>query len=613
MDLRKVRLTKLDLAPIRSAALVMGVALLLALMVGCAGGDVGTPQTAQQPAAAAQPAPAAPAMDPEQPAQPAPAQMPAVPAPPRPVSMEEPNYGGIMLLVHQEDPPVGWDRMRAATSRIGRVAGTIYNMGNLLKNCRDDVYRVCPGVAESWEPNSDFTQWTFKIRDNMLWHDGTPLTAEDAKFWVDLAAFGVESQGNTRAPAHYHGILGDPEKVEVLSGNRLRITLPRPTPLYPESLSNPRYSFQHPKHLMQPRIAAGEVGVAPIDVGLVGHGPFTFLSYDKGIRIQVRRFADYWEQDDKGRELPFLDGIDFAIIKDTAAMDAAFRTRKVDGGSHTGGGYLDRERRSLITKSLGDDVWFAELYNNAGGFAFNILKEGPWQDVRVRQAMSLWIDRDAGIALGSEVSDFYSPIFPPGSPLVHPGFKNWPGWSAATKAADRAEAKRLLGEAGYPNGFSMNIVCAQKGGPESCLYYQDQMRSLGIDMKVEFLDNASWAAAFTSLDHDSIGRGGSSGSTTPEGTEKDLTTYSVSSTSTAKHEDQKIVAFYEQLRTASNFDERASIWHDLSEYYLRDQVYTVVCCGIIQVIPYRTYVKGYEVPTFDAHNSVDYAKTWLDK
>jgi peptide/nickel transport system substrate-binding protein len=529
------------------------------------------------------------------------------------MSTDDPIYGGIIILTHQEDPPVGWDRMRAATSRIGRVAGSMFGMGNLVKNCREDVYTVCPGVAESWETNSDFTEWTFKIKDNMLWHDGTPATAEDAKFWVDLAAFGARNGDKVRAPAHYHGVLGDPKKVEVLSGNRLRITLPKGAPLYPEAISNPRYSFQHPKHLMEPFIKAGEVGVAPIDVGLVGLGPFTFKSYDKGSRIQVRRFDRYWEKDDAGRQLPFLDGIDFAIIKDKAAMDAAFRTRKVDGGSHTGGGYLDRERRQLIVKTLGDKVWFAELYNNAGGFAFNTLKEGPWQDVRVRKAMSLWIDRDAGIALGSEVSDFYSPIFPPGSPFTNPGYEKWPGWNPATKAVDRAEAKRLMAEAGYASGFQMAIVCAQKGGPENCLYYQEQLRGLGIDMEIQMLDNASWAAAFTSLDYDVIGRGGSSGSTSPEGTEKDLTRYSISSTSTAKHEDQKVAAFYDQLRGASDVQQRISIWRDLAEYYLKDQVYSVICCGTIQVIPYRTYVKGYQVPTFDAHNSVDYATTWMDK
>jgi len=557
-----------------------------------------------------QPQPAAPAADPL-----APKESPGVATLlPRPAVVStgvEPRYGGILIKLQDADPPAGWDRMRTSTSRIGNVSSSIFGDGNIVKSCRHDTYAICPGLAESWEANDDFTQWTFKIRDNVKWHDGQPLTADDASFWINLAAFGVEKGGKLRAPAFYAAYFGDPTSIDVLPGNRVRITIPNGAPLYLDVIRNPRLQFQHAKHLFQPKIDAGEVGVAPIDVGLVGTGPFKLVKFTKGSRVTVTRNEEYFEKDAQGRQLPFLDGIEYAIVRDSAAMDAAFRVGQVDAGAHRGAGYLTRERHAAYMKTLGDKVRFAQVYGPNNGLGWNVLKEGPWQDVRVRQAVGLWMDKSVAPQLVNRGFGYLSPILPPDSPFNPPGWRDWPGFNMKNLEKDRVEAKRLLAAAGYADGFDMNMMCRSRT-PEACQYYEDQLRTLGIRVELKMLDDAGWAEGRVSLDYDAQHKG-LTGSASPEGSMPEFNAYSESTYGAAKHEDAKVISLYGKLQSARGFDERAKIWHELIRYYLVDQAYVNFCCGSVYVIPYRVHVMGYTDPKYDAHHNLDYAETWLDR
>src|SRR4029077_20989361 len=106
-----------------------------------------------------------------------------------------------------------------------------------------------------------------------------------------------------------------------------------PDAFYLESLGLQRIQIFQPKHLFEPAIAAGDVNVAPSQLGYVGTGPFKFKSYEPGVAIELTRFDKYWEKDAEGRSLPYLDGIIFNIIKSPAAMNDAFRTGQLDLGA----------------------------------------------------------------------------------------------------------------------------------------------------------------------------------------------------------------------------------------------------------------------------------------
>jgi hypothetical protein len=119
--------------------------------------------------------------------------------------------------------------------------------------------------------------------------------------------------------------------------------------------------------------------------------------YEPGSLVRVRRNNDYWERDLEGGHLPYLDRIDYVIMEDPFAMDLAFRTGRLDGGARGLGHYLTTERKEGYVRDLGDDVFFMHMDGGNFRLAFNVLKPGPWQDVRVRRAIALWIDKRAAI------------------------------------------------------------------------------------------------------------------------------------------------------------------------------------------------------------------------
>jgi peptide/nickel transport system substrate-binding protein len=501
------------------------------------------------------------------------------------------------------------------TILLHQAIGPLFGDGNLVKACREEIYKVCPGLAESWEPNSDFTQWTFKIRDNVLWHDGKPYTAEDAKFWVDLAYNGAKSAGKTRVPAFFRATFGDLKNVEVLPGNRLRLTLGTPNRLYLEGFINPRIKGGgYPSHLMQPLIDQGQVDVAPLDIKAVGVGPFKYLDYQKGSRLRVQRFDGYWEKDKDGNRMPYLDSIDYALIRDGSAMDAAFRTSQLDSGSHgAGSDFLGRARQAGYKRDLGDKINFVLI--NSGrcfGPGFNMLKPGPWQDVRVRQAASLWFDRKG---FGDAVYDGFAytcTLLAPTNPFTIPDFATWPGWNEKTREADRAEAKRLMAAAGYPNGgFSMGILTRGLWTRQG-EYIIAQFAGLGIDVKLQITDEAGWARGRLSKDYD-LDMISHTGAPYPEPTEYSFGVYSFSNAAIPKHEDPKVKQLYSQLVAAATPEQRVTLWRQLENYLVREQAYFVPGTGDIVVVPFRSYVKGFVVPGEGPHNNTDYAPVWLEK
>ena len=367
---------------------------------------------------------------------------------------ETPKRGGVLTLANRGDPPAAFDTMRTSSIALHHVGGAIFGPGNLVRRCRENMYLVCPDLASNWVANPGFTEWEFTIRPNVTWHDGEPFTAEDVQFWYGLAADGWVSDGAfVRAPAYFRGDLGDIESVEVLEFNRVRVTLAEPNPHYLTVLANPRLRIAHPKHLMAPLLEDGEYSVAPLDVGAVGTGPFKLDRYEAGSLVRVVRNDDYWERG-AGGNLPYLDGIDYVVMPNPTAMDAAFRTGRIDGGARGEGHYLTQERKAAIDSQLGpDEVFYGEMQGGMFRLGFNVLREGPWQDPDVRQAISLWIDRETAIPTVLGGFGYISPTFSPANPFTSADFTTWQRFNRGALEERRAEAVALMAEAGQSDGF----------------------------------------------------------------------------------------------------------------------------------------------------------------
>lgn len=533
---------------------------------------------------------------------------PAPGATPEATTAEQPRSGGILRLGNRGDPPAGFDPMRTSSIALHHAAGSLFGPGNLVMRCRENMYLACPYLATTWFPNQDFTEWTFNVRPGVTWHDGTPFTAADARFWLELAFFGATVGEATRAPAYFRGNLGEITSVEA-RGSQLFVRLAQPTARFPEMLLDPRMKIAHPEHLMRPRIEAGDVGVSPLDVGLVGVGPFRLERWEPGGVLQVRRHEGYFERDGRGGALPYLDGIDFIVTPDPVAMDLALRTGRLDGGARGEGHYLSVEREEVLRRALGDDV---QLVRIGGGFfrlAFNVLREGPWQDVRVRRAIALWLDSEAALvgALGGQ--GYYRMEDWPGLRFDPRPFMLWPRFTVERLPSARSEALRLLEEAGHADGFTMGYLC-RSIHMLRCEYLQDQLAGLGVRLELTVVDEADWNRVRTSDAFDTQSGATFSG-TVPEATEAVYGRSSANPDAYPKHEDPVVEGLYRRLRAAVQPDARFALWRELERYLIDEQVYLVQIAATEAVVAYRAHVRGLAVPVEDGHTHTDFATVWL--
>ena len=312
--------------------------------------------------------------------------------------------------------------------------------------------------------------------------------------------------------------------------------------------------------------------------------------------------------------LPYLDGVDYAIIADARAMDAAFRTGRLDTGSRGGGFWLTPDRKAGYVRDLGDKVWFAQIMATRQHLTFNTLRKNAFQDVRVRKAIQLWMDKSLSndVVLG-EGFGFLFGIFPPNSAFATPTDEllTWPGWSKTTREADKAEALRLLNEAGYGSGFEFQLLC-RRGHVDKCEFVQGHLREIGIIVNLDVVDDATNNVRRLGLDFDAQ-LAGATYDFTPEALEQTISRHSVSPNASPKHEDARIDEFYQRLASARNLEERGQIGREIEQYVLRDQAYMVPLWGLMAQVAFRSYVKGVIPPAFGGHDNFDWAATWLDK
>lgn len=521
------------------------------------------------------------------------------------------KMGGVAVIAHREDPPASWDPMFQTSISLAHVSASVFGDGVLVRPCRDDLYKVCPGLAESWSNNPELTEYTFKLRDTVFWHDGKKLTAEDIRWWADLAYNGVKVGDKTRPASRFKAYFGEMTKVEAPDEQTVKFTLKNPTPYFLDLLASRNVQLAHPKHLMEAKIAAGDVMVSPADVGYVATGPFKVDKVEKGSVVQVRKFDKYWDKDEQGRPLPYLDGVDFPIINDLSAVVAAFRSGRIDGGTRGLGFTLKPEQKTALQQALGDQVWFAELGGQREALWFNTLRDTPLQDVRVRKAISLVMDKREGIQAVESGNAFLSTLQNPKSPWPNPDWLTWPGYAEGGRDKDRAEAKRLMAEAGLANGFETSLF-GQRTWQAEEEWVQGQLALIGIKASLDLVDVATYNERAARKDFNlQTGKGATI--TFPEGLSVLVNRLSLANNAFAVHEDPKVAEFFTRFDQARSMDQRVQIYREMEKYILLDQVYGVVMYDQIQTIPYRSYLKGLPIPQEDITADLNFSTVWLDK
>ena len=567
-------------------------ALLAVMLVGVACGSSEDPTATPRPAATAVP------------------QATAAPTATTAPAVDEAKFGGVFTVAHRGDAR-RYDPHSYSSLNWTTLLGAMYHHGFLTAACREDSFQLCPMLAESWESNADFTVWTFHIRDNIYWHDGKKATADDLAWALNLAWKGF----GDRPPSQTSSRLGPVDSIDAM-GNDIVIKLTAPVFVYPDIMAMEQLELAHPRHLMEPELQAGNFTVSTIDVDFVGTGPFKVANYEKDVSWTMVRHDQYWEKDDQGRQLPYMDGINHIIMSEQSAQIAAFRAGRIDRTGIGSTNYMTIDQIELLKNDMGDKVQFMRWppFGKLMGVNARI---APYNDVRVRKAISLWFDRREAVCIIDECDGFITAVWAEGSPYQNPDFLTWPGYNENTREADRAEAKRLLAEAGFPDGFKMSIM-AGENWVRYAEWAQDDLKPL-IDpqgkgnISIDVVDNATYGDRRCAGDFETLNPL-SSGVVPRHSPELLAGGYiSTNKCSYIQHDDTKVDQMFAAISASTDSAERIRIARELERYLTLDTALAWNIYLEFRQVAFRDYVKGFIPPTWTPSTNGDYATTWLDK
>ena len=387
---------------------------------------------------------------------------------------ETPRRGGVLLAVIGADPP-SLDPHQESTFANIQLVAPLYS--TLVQIDPYNFPKIIGDLATEWRITPDGLTYTFKIRQGVRFHDGSPLTAADVKATYDKIVSPPEGVRSVRKNA-YTAVA----RIETPDPSTVVFKLKFPSASLLDNLASPwnvifpkKYLDKDPNHFK---------------TNVVGSGPFKFKSYTRGSTFEGERNPDYFV---KGR--PYLDGYKFFISPETSVRAAAIRS----GRAYIEFRDLPNAEVDAIRKQLGDKVAVqTTAVTGQWGIAINNTAK-PFNDVRVRKALTLGFDRYTGGKVLQTLTGLrdVGGLMRPGSEWAMPEaeLQKLPGfWKDAEKS--RAEARRLLTEAGYPNGLKVVVKNRNVKLPyqDFAVFLIQEWRKIGIEAENRPLETAAWFA-----------------------------------------------------------------------------------------------------------------------
>lgn len=339
-----------------------------------------------------------------------------------------------------------------------------------------------PSLATSWQTSDDNLTISFRLREDVRWHDGQPFTAADVKFSLMEAWKKLHSRGRIT----FANVIG----ADTPDDHTIVLHLSRPSPLIMLALSASE-SLILPCHLYE----GTDIITNPHNIAPVGTGAFRLTKWVKGDHIQLERNSAYW---DKGK--PYLDKIILRSIPDEASRAAAFETEEILYAPYDPVPFADvdrlRSNANLTIETHGYD-WQAQIQL----LEFN-LRNPILKDLRVRQAILHAISRTELINVV---------LFGLGKPATSPvpSVSDYFTKDIKQYGYDPAESERLLDEAGYPRkngGVRFSLRIDRQAFPvyvNSSEFLRQSLEKVGIHAEVVARDNAGFIkAVYSQYDFD---------------------------------------------------------------------------------------------------------------
>ena len=392
------------------------------------------------------------------------------------------RYGGTVPMSSLANPR-GWDPHRASGTQEIQGTGLMFNQ--IVEYNPINLSDIIGDLAESWNLSDDGLAYTFKLRDGIKWWDGNDLTADDVVFSLNRMMESEEPRPRTGRISPY---IASVEKVSRLN---VKINLNFPSGAFLQFLSMD-YMKIVPKHHVETDIDFNTFDNARA----VGSGPFKGVEFAEGVSFKFEKNQDYFKE---GR--PYFDGIQGFFIGDKGAEIAAFKTGRVLM-NQAAPNALDVE--DLV--KLGNDPSFSSkfgiylLFGAAGEHLLLNVNQPPFDDAKVRRAMFLALDRQAMVeGFGPGTYKVGTPMFAPTNPFALPEEELFqlPGYrqlNGQKHPDDITEAKRLLTEAGFPNGFSASFLTISVGNfADAAQVIKEQFKeSINVDLDLQVLEFSAW-------------------------------------------------------------------------------------------------------------------------
>jgi peptide/nickel transport system substrate-binding protein len=319
-----------------------------------------------------------------------------------------------------------------------------------------------PSLAESWTASEDALTYEFVLREGVHFHNDETVVAEDVKFSFE------------RYRGASHKLMKDQvAAIEALDPRRVRFSLKKP---WPDFLTF--YSNATGAGWVVPKKYVEKVGDEGFRKHPIGAGPYKFVSYSAGSELILEAFEGYW------RKVPAVKQVVMKVIPDESTRLAALKRGEVDIAYSIRGELAEELERlpGLSVKSIvlqsPNWIYFPEQWD----------PQSPWHDLRVRQAANLALDRDEmnkALFLGRCKIN---------NSIIPDTFEYY--WQPPPAVYDPVKARKLLAEAGYPDGFDSGLFYCDSSYSNIGEVAVNNFHEVGIRIKLQPIERAGFAAAY---------------------------------------------------------------------------------------------------------------------